>query len=1671
MKTKGKGSPGKRPAAKVSQFKTKQGKGVPTIVKSVGGDRADQGDDDSFSSFLDSDDDGTGWPTVPQLTTGKGPIKKPLKGVPKKATSKTSADHLLDSSDDEPGPKMIKRTTAKKPDLSKQFATSPRPKLPTKEAFKNLAKPPPSPRIESPVPTPRKSQPQRLAVKKESASPPTKDTGVLTEPKKDTGAPPAPKKDIRPLEGTSERLQTQASLTEPAQITSPEPSEAPKKKDSISLDSIKSSKSRPSGRVSDPRVSKKTVSPRRPRGPPSVSKSIVSKIPDIKELDTAVEAKGVFPIVNDLLAAWRATVPPSPTGQGDFRLVKSEPVLKALRARLFNRVPDESPVEEVDFIKSTMNPAPESVAAVKEVLPTILAGTDFVKSEGVKLVHYLLRFADKDPSVVSLMSELYEYYGDLSLSYQWAFLAWAISPSSFTAARVQSVADAVLSSVPLPSSPIRLRALQSPYVVPLPDSQKALEQLEKGVWVWKDKPVHLETLPPFRTLASKDLCPGDLVLKEAALAVAPTFDAKGAQPLAGGSLCAHCLGQLSLMDYGYTCPLMPRTCPFRFCSFDCFMTHSQLHAFECQFLHAQLYPLAHETGFEAGFIVLVVRLFLKAHIMRLASSQLADPADPLFVISSFKSYESETRRLRPELYDAVRKLSRALCHFFPVAKMLFMSPEDCDDMIIRIHTHVLPVVYDISASVLQGRLQTDQHRGYCLGSDLTQVLHSCVPNCHVVYDAETRQVSMYATARIKQGAPLSYSLIYDLYTPVSRRKNLFASWKVLECTCERCQDPSEGKRFPEGLRCRSCIFGIRCPQRHKRVNLICQRDRLHPDVALGTDMPPLEDRDWECSDCGPLNKTESTHCNQLMATWVSRYENIINVYYNKPENRNNVDPLKLRIQLFILFTETAKLAHPNNYVLYNLAIKMSASFRKDPNKSCLKSLEYLRLALMAARGVLPPIAPDLAVLWQMLGRLQFECLMSLKGHTPVAKHVSKSLTVRGPLLRSTLLAACLYGKTSAQWKQAFRTYKNYLQWANHNDPCSLKGYRPGRRKIKALQNASVKLWPSKGVPAVAEVERCIEEDPTQWWFEACRSGEKWILKAHLYGCSDHIRSLWISATDFSVGFNCLGVAIKHHRLDVLKYLLQFASLDNLMKRDENGLTLIGLICSMRNSILDIHKADMMEARMLICIIDKVRQLLANAASQENQWAVYKQQVKSSYRILSIAQTPTDAYCGSFDPIHYAAVRNKYACLHELTRVGVSVNSTNRELATPLHLAALCGHYELCSKLLRKGAHLDAPNYRGETPLMLASFDLHINTIKCLVEAGADLYAKSDITGITCLHAVASGVTRSFRVAFNGRQHRNDPLEGHVAGFNPYSLHVLYEIEDNLDATYATTPVIEALHEDLVLFPDELKRRVLTAVSIVEYIRSQASFHQDAELSFFGHSCREGFTAAEFLLHQWETLQEVRESLLSAGRNVRLMNCSYTDKVKYLEDWLYDISVSVYHLAQIMKPFKHDEPTSLQLRKLTALGSRSVDDMITDAQLEATAMESLLHQQPRQWDAKERILKTDADLVEEQLAKVKEETLREAALAKEKQLQEAVKAAKEKAAAIKKELAEKVAAEKAAVKGDTKKAVAQSKPNAPTAKTPTAKPPGAKPSGAKPSGAKPPTAKPSGAKPPTVKKKT
>eukprot|EP01054_Gregarina_sp_Poly1_P000126 Gregarina_sp_Poly_1__125@NODE_1029_length_5298_cov_113_426114_g55_i1_p1_GENE_NODE_1029_length_5298_cov_113_426114_g55_i1NODE_1029_length_5298_cov_113_426114_g55_i1_p1_ORF_typecomplete_len655_score95_87_NODE_1029_length_5298_cov_113_426114_g55_i115243488 len=566
---------------RVSQIKTAKGKGVPTGLR---GETTMQDSSSSFSSFLSSST---------ESEVGHPPTKKPLSRSPreskKESTKKALGKPRVESTKEViKGPldesriefkKGIKESTSaplSQPEQKKKMSPAPSPPPPLEE---------------------KATQSQKVSLPKEVTSPRTVDTprdSIIAGKESFERLKELPISSIR-----RERRQSDAS-----KVSSPT---EPRKGEKLGPTIIEKPKVVPKAKVPSLKSdAKELVGALTPL--PSALESKAEIIP--VELKNSIRTQGIYPIIDDLMGYWKRENLTLPAEHRDQRLVKDPVVLQNLRLQLFEKRPQEIKQEEVDFIKSNMKPIPEHLRAVKEVLPSILSHTEFIRSEGIKLVQYLLQFADKDASVISLMSELHEYYEEWHLAYQWAFLAWAIVPSVLTANRVQYIADLVLSSIPPLPDTIRIVSLTSPHRVELPDSEKMKEKLESKEWslTFTDRSYQMEAIPPFRFLAAKELRPGDLVMAETAIALAPSLERENN---VGGSVCIHCMSQISLLDFGYSCPLMPNTCPFKFCSFDCFMNNGQLHSLECQFLHTQLYPLAHETGFEASFILLVVRVLLK----------------------------------------------------------------------------------------------------------------------------------------------------------------------------------------------------------------------------------------------------------------------------------------------------------------------------------------------------------------------------------------------------------------------------------------------------------------------------------------------------------------------------------------------------------------------------------------------------------------------------------------------------------------------------------------------------------------------------------------------------------------------------------------------------------------------------------------------------------------------------------------------------------------------------------------------------------------------------------------------------------------------------------------------------------------------------------------------------
>ncbi|EZG43567.1 hypothetical protein GNI_166320 [Gregarina niphandrodes] len=458
---------------------------------------------------------------------------------------------------------------------------------------------------------------------------------------------------------------------------------------------------------------------------------------------------------------------------------------------------------------------------------------------------------------------------------------------------------------------------------------------------------------------------------------------------------------------------MPHSCPFDFCGMLCFLQHARRHQFTCQFLHTQLFPLAHVSGFTPAFILLVVRLLVNTYIARVLDGTPGRDDLQLIAAELASSY-TDYKCYRSELWDAIQHLARALCQFFPICAKLGLGKTDMDELICKIHAHSF-IVESYNAKHETTSLLT-------IAPVLSKLTHSCIPNLYASYqpdiDDETRDdfsetygasrethgwpiqakvadnvvdkflemlssawkggevhwnsgkqltagggnrsLVLRSIAFIDQGDPVAFSYVPDLYKPTNLRKALFQPLKVLQCCCVRCRDPSESLRFVNGIRCPQCLFGYACPRRLARVDVCIKRFRETSTSREGlhgatSDLREARDEDvvWK-GGTGATQKWECSRCG-LLKTSVSEVEcdQLISSWQDRLIDVKGHSVVGMRGELMSLYEEMLIRAHSANWLVFETLVQLVGLYKANPGRDLAKALGLQYHAMLIAQNVLP----------------------------------------------------------------------------------------------------------------------------------------------------------------------------------------------------------------------------------------------------------------------------------------------------------------------------------------------------------------------------------------------------------------------------------------------------------------------------------------------------------------------------------------------------------------------------------------------------------------------------------------------------------------------------------------------------------------------------------------------
>ena len=184
--------------------------------------------------------------------------------------------------------------------------------------------------------------------------------------------------------------------------------------------------------------------------------------------------------------------------------------------------------------------------------------------------------------------------------------------------------------------------------------------------------------------------------------------------------------------------------------------------------------------------------------------------------------------------------------------------------------------------------------------------HSCVPNCaHSVFPNKT--LALQAKHKIKAGEEFTIAYISPLQGSLKRRMKLHDKW-FFDCSCPRCQSPTELDSFTSVHLCQ-----------------VCATEDAH---ILPTDVSK-DGSDWSCCKCGALTDPQDLNKRETeIATAMAGLDNFKVVEFEK-------------------FHESlSQLLHPNHYLMVLLKRHMVGLYSTVLAELEAEDLERVRFRVM-----------------------------------------------------------------------------------------------------------------------------------------------------------------------------------------------------------------------------------------------------------------------------------------------------------------------------------------------------------------------------------------------------------------------------------------------------------------------------------------------------------------------------------------------------------------------------------------------------------------------------------------------------------------------------------------------------------------------------------------------------
>jgi len=293
-----------------------------------------------------------------------------------------------------------------------------------------------------------------------------------------------------------------------------------------------------------------------------------------------------------------------------------------------------------------------------------------------------------------------------------------------------------------------------------------------------------------KLLASRDIKPGENILAEIPAIVAP---APSSTPV-----CVSCLGKLKNIEEDRC-----KKCNLPVCSQKC--QDSIIHKPECKIFQEDRVKTKMMPNAPNGFYTCIAPI----RMMSLKSSEESkmDLCKPIFQL--------------PDHVDEIARSEKELIGMEVVAFLhdrCFLKNQVTEEDLFK-YAGIFMV-----NGVTIGNVKGPAY-GKALYPVFSHINHNCLANAKYKIDINSWEVQVRAQKAISKGEEITIQYLSTVLGTHKRRKRIKGEW-YFDCTCQRCQDPTELETFVSALICE-----------------VCEEDFLLPTEPLDMFSP------WTCGSC------------------------------------------------------------------------------------------------------------------------------------------------------------------------------------------------------------------------------------------------------------------------------------------------------------------------------------------------------------------------------------------------------------------------------------------------------------------------------------------------------------------------------------------------------------------------------------------------------------------------------------------------------------------------------------------------------------------------------------------------------------------------------------------------------------------------------------------------------